>query len=355
VDSYTIAHNPTAWYNSVDGVKIGYSFKGSYLDIAKNFNLDAAVGLQSGKVDYSLRYENKWFSFSPDLSYFISSREWEGRGRQEIGLRYGSDNSNAPDALQANLSLRRYYLFKGRYLFGDGWSCGNINTIDLSAGKKFSQRFFNIVLQGLLSASAPGSDFNFTRVAGAIGLFTSGIGKGETRLFLKVGKADGEVPSQRLFCLSTADPIEAWESPLYRSRGTLPDKPKKYGHLFKPGGAGLSGYLGRGLTGSRMLSAKISNDLPRIRLPIDIPFINRQLRSISPEVYVAGGYVWFPHQPASLDKFLYEGGLVFEYRIPYLGLVIPESRLSLFLPLWLSNPSGSEPNIKWRWLIGFTS
>jgi hypothetical protein len=355
VESYTIAHNPMAWYNSIDGVKIGYRFKGSYLDITQNFILEAAIGLQNGKVDYNLRYENKWFSFSPDLSYYIGSRELEGRGRQEVGLHYGADDSNAPDALQANLSLRRYYLFNDHYLFGGGWSPGNVNTIDLNAGKKISQRFFYVVLQGSISAAAPGSDFNFTRVAGAIGLFTSGIGSGETRLFLKAGKADGEVPSQRLFYLSSADPLETWESPLYSSRGTLPDQQKNEGHLFKPGGAGLSGYLGRGLTGSRMLSAKISNDLPRIRLPIDIPFINQQLRSISPEAYLAGGYVWFPHQSSSVDKFLYEGGLVFEYRIPYLDLLIQESRLSLFLPLWLSNPSKGEHNFRWRWLIGFSS
>jgi len=57
---------------------------------------------------------------------------------------------------------------------------------------------------------------------------------------------------------------------------------------------------------------------------------------------------------SKLDNYLYEGGLALEYRIPYLNLLMSENRLSLFLPLWLSDPPPGEANFKWRWMISLT-
>jgi hypothetical protein len=354
VESYTIAHNPTLWYNSVDGAGIGYRFEGSYLGIARNLKLKATIGLEDRRVSYDLSYNNKWFSFDPDVYYHFSSKEWEGRGRQQIGLRFESESEENAGNTQADLSLYRNYPYSSSYLFADGWSRGNVNTVDLSFGHKSSSHFYELYLQGSLTSSIPWSDYQFSRVALGLGIFMSAIGVGETRFTLKAGKADGHVPLQRRFYLSSADPYDIWESPLYRSKGTLPDRWKKEGHLFKPGGAGLTGYLNYGLTGTRMLSITVANDLPQFRLPVNVPLLSAAVKRISSEAYFAGGYVWDKGSSFSIDSLVWEAGFVLRYQIPYLDRVLDECRLSLYLPLWLSRPGKGETNFEWRWLVSLT-
>jgi len=352
--SYTVAHNPTFWYNSIDGVSLGYAAKGSYLEILRMVQIQASLGLQSGKMNYSAEYDDVFQASHPQVSYYLGSKEWEGRGRQEIGLRYNPYDAEALNATQADLSLKRIYLYDARYLYGDGWSGGGVNTIEASLGQKLTQRYSSVVLQGALTSSFLGSDYNFRRLAGGLGVYVSAIGYGETRLLVKAGRSDGETPLQRRFYLSFADPYDTWDSPLYRSRGTLPDRWKNDGHLFKPGGAGLNGYVNLGASGTRMMSLKVTNDLPRMNLPVRIPYISKQVGRISSEVYFAGGCVWDDTLDVGFDDFLWEAGLHLSYPIPYLDRFIEENRLSLYLPLWLSNPPDGNKSIEWRWLISFT-
>jgi len=352
--SYAIAHNPSLWYNSVDGLKLGYAARGSYLSIQKALDLEATIGLRNGNTNYNLRYDNPLPSFHPQISYYCSSREWDGRGRQELGLHYQSYNMEDVNTTVADLSLRRHYLFDSRYLYANGWSPGNVNTIDLSLVRKTSFRYSTVIFQGSLSSSLLESDYYFTRFAGALGIHVSGIGVGESRVFIKAGRADGNVPFQRRFYLSSADPYDIWDSPLFRSKGTLPDRWKRDGHLFKPGGAGLNGYGRLEASGTRMLSLKITNDLPRAELPIEVPCLSGQMSRVTSEAYFAGGFVWDDTIDAGFDDFLWEAGLHFEYQVPYLDLFMSENKLSLYIPIWLSDPHSGDESLKWRWLFSFT-
>lgn len=352
--AYTVAHNPTLWYNAVDGAKIGYEFRGSYLGENRIFHGETAFGALNQSVNYSFRYEDPLVSFGPTLSYYLGSREWEGRGRQEIGVHFAPESDEAPNAAYADLALERYYLFDRNYLFDDGWSPGAAGSLDLTLIQNIRRQYFNLSLQGSLSSSVPGSDYDFSRVAAGMRLTISGIGFGETAFQFKAGSASGNLPLQRRFYLSSADPLDTWQSPLYRSRGTLPDQWKRDGHLFKPGGAGLAGYLQEGITGNRLLALTVSNDIPPLRLPVRIPYVSRQIGRIRSEIYLAGGYVWDDSSKFDLNKMLWESGLVLSYNIPGLNLILSESRLSLHLPLWLSDPPSGEDNLEWRWLFSFT-
>lgn len=358
VDSYQIAHNPAFWYNAIDGAQLGYRIRGAYLKNIRKLDGAVSVGAQSGNIDYSFRYENPFSAFHPQTEFFFGSREWDGRGRQDAGLTYSSYDMEAPRTTLAKLSIERNYLFDNEYIYGNAITedatetMGEIVTAEFSIARKFAQRFGQIDLLGNLSTSTFASDYDFNRIAAGINLSIPGVGIGQTDILFKLGRADGEVPYQRRFFLSSADPYDTWDSPLFRSRGTLPDKWKSEGHLFQPGGAGLSGYLSKGISGTRFFSARISNDLPAPKLPFEFTAVNEQMQEIYPQIYFAGGRAW--DRGGESDDFLFESGFIISYKIPYLDLFISENRLSIYLPLWLSDPDEGDDNLKWRWGISIT-
>jgi hypothetical protein len=354
IESYTISHHPIAWYNSRDGVRLGYGLDGSYLDVVRLLNADLSAGVMNGKLNYDAGYTNRLIGINPDLQYFFRSREIEGRGRQAAGIFRDRSSRWRGQLSWTGLYVMRNYMYDGDYLYGRGWSGGNVLTVDLGILRNVEKRRASISYDLSLSSSIPGTDYNFTRALLDLTVTFPGIAGHETRIRLKGGIADGTVPIERRFYLSSADPYEIWESPLYRSRGTLPDEWKDQGHLFKPGGGGLAGYLDLGLTGTRMVSARVERDLPRIKSPVSIPYFSREIRSIQPVFYAATGYVWDKQEEAAIDDLLSEAGLILSYRIPYLILFMSESRLSLYLPLWISDPQETEDSFKWRWVFSMT-
>ncbi len=355
VESYTIAHHPTLWYNSIDGAKIGYQFDGSYLGVAKSARLEASVGLNSWHVNHDAGYTDRFFEINPNLQYYFRSRELEGRGRQEIGIYWDRSFRWSGNFFRMDLSLNRNYQYDSEYIYGVGWSAGDVNTIEFNLTKQLRKRLSEVRFQTSLISSIPGTKYDFTRIEADLTFTLLGIVGNDTRIHLKGGISDGGVPLERRFSLSSADPYEIWESPLFRSKGTLPDKWKDDGYLFKPGGAGLYDYFDRELTGTRMVSVKLERDLPRMRFPISIPYLSREIGRIAPAAYLASGYVWDEPENMKINDFLSEAGLSFDYSIPYLNLFISENELTLYLPLWLSDPALDENRFEWRWLFSITT
>lgn len=354
IESYTFSHHPTLWYNSKDGARLGYNLHGSYLDVAKELNLNLSAGGMNGKLNYDASYTNRLFGINPDLQYFFRSREIEGRGRQAAGI-YRDRSSRWRGALsRTGLYVMRNYMYDADYIYGRGWSGGNVLTVDLEVLRNVEKRRVDITYNLSLTSSIPGTDYNFTRGLLDLRFTFPGIAGHETRIRLKGGITDGTVPIERRFYLSSADPYEIWESPLYRSKGTLPDEWKDKGHLFKPGGGELAGYLDLGMTGTRMVSARVERDLPRIKSPASVPYLSREIMRIQPALYAVTGYVWDKPEKLDIKDLLSEAGLILTYRIPYLNLFMSESRLSLYLPLWISDPQDNEDNFELRWVISMT-
>ena len=121
-----------------------------------------------------------------------------------------------------------------------------------------------------------------------------------------------------------------------------------------PGGGGLYGYFKSGLTGEKMLTAKLERDLPRIKMPLSIPILSAQLRRVSWQMYAGSGLVWDMVEEFKPENFLSEAGFAFSYDIPYINRLIDESRVRLFLPIWLSDPSENADKFAWRWIMAFT-
>lgn len=348
VDSYTIAHKPLLWYNSADGIKGGYEVEGSYLGIKNNVDLTGWIGLNNGKTNYNAGYRTPVLSLNSDLEFFADSKELEGRGRQETGFNYAESNYGL------RLFGRRYYVYDSRYIWGPYWSQEEINTLEAVFYRENNYRISRIAYGGSASTSIWESGYDFFRLYADFEFELLDVYGNNTRLKIKAGISNGNVPAEREFYLSSADPLEIWDSPLYRSRGTLPDEWKNQDRLFKPGGGGLYGYYGLGLSGEKMFTAVLERDLPRIKFPLNIPLISRQIGRISWMMYAGSGMVWNRAGDFKAANFLSEAGLGFGYRIPYLDYLINETVIRLYLPLWLSDPYENDNHFDWRWIVGIT-
>jgi aminopeptidase N len=348
VDSYTVAHRPLLWYNSVDGVKTGYRFDGSYLGIKNNLALESWIGLNNGKADYRARYGSPVFQLNPNLEFYLKSMKLEGRGKRESGFNYAGRNYDA------GLSVNRYYVFNSEYIRGPYWSRGDISTLEAGYDRRNEYRITRIHYGGSAAASIWGSDYRFSRAFADFEFELLDIFGNNTRLKIITGISNGNVPAERKFYLSSADPLEIWNSPLYRSRGTLPDSWKDQNRLFKPGGGGLSGYYDQDLRGDRIFTARLERDFPPIRLPVRIPFVGSQLGRVRWKIYAGSGMVWDRTDEFRASNFLSEAGFAFSYRIPYLDYLISESVIRLYLPVWLSEPRGDDHQFEWRWIAAIT-
>ena len=348
IESYTVAHRPLLWYNSVDGVKFGYRLEGSYLGVINNIELAGWIGLISGKPDYLAGYNTPLAALDPDMSFYVRSLEIEGRGGQEFGV-FLLKNSYDID-----LAVRRYYVFDPDYIYGNNWSGGNINTIETGFNRQSRFRYTILNYGVSFEASIRGGDYDFSRLFAKCDFELLDVFRNNTRLRLRTGMSEGDVPVEKRFYLSSSDPVGIWNSSLYRSKGTLPDRWKDKGRLLMPGGGGLYGYFKSGLTGEKMLTAKLERDLPRIKTPISIPVISNQISRVCSHMYIGSGLVWNNADEFKLENFLLEAGFAFGYDMPYINNFIDESRIWFYLPIWLSDPDENTNRIAWRWIIGFT-
>jgi hypothetical protein len=228
-------------------------------------------------------------------------------------------------------------------------------NLDASIDGRESLRFSKIEYGLSLSTSIHGSDYDYSRILADFEFELLGILGNNTRFNLQAGFAEGDVPAEKRFYLSSADPLEIWNSPLYRSKGTLPDAWKDDGRLFMPGGGGLYGYYKSGISGNKIISGKLERDLPAIKLPLSIPVVSREVSRISSQMYIGTGLTWNNRGDFEPRDFVYETGLAFGYEIPFLDRFINENKIWLYLPLWLSDPFENRHNFDFRWIMGLSS
>lgn len=348
VESYTVAHRPLLWYNSIDGIKPGYRFNGSYLGVSHNIDLQSWVGLNNSRLNYVAGYSGPLYAINPGSDFHLNSREIEGRGEQRAGAYFPGDDGGF------GVNMRRYYVYDPDYIYGDNWSPGETYSLDASLSRRHTYRFSRMEYRLSAVTSIWGSDYDFSRLFGQFEYELLDILGNNTRFRLQLGIAKGDVPAERRFYLSSSDPLETWNSPLYRSKGTLPDDWKDRGRLFMPGGGGLYGYYKLGISGNRILTGRLERDLPPIKSPFYIPVLSRELRRVSPQLYVASGLIWNNSDDFEPRDFVHEAGLAFSYEIPYLNYFMDEARLRLYLPLWLSDPIGDNDKFDFRWIVGIT-
>jgi len=356
-DSYLLSHWPGIWYNEVDGVKLQYNLDGSYLGLKRNLDLKASLGTLNGRIDYSINYEDLLSIKHPGFRYRLSSYEHDGRGGQNLALIYQTPGDPIFKSFFSSLAYKRQYLFNKNYLSDpQHWQYGDINTLVLTLeymknGRKVDHHWLADVM-----ASAPGSEFRFSRSSFAWSAATMVSPTSVLTLKLAGGLAEGEVPDQYRFYLAQASPYEYFENRWYASRGTLPVSLKRRRRLFLDDGISMPGYLYRDKSGLKQFGGRIqleiANPVEIFELPYN--FVTRELAKIRPKIYVTHSAVWDEPGLALGSDFLTELGLCLSYKIPYWDRIFGDETFDLYLPLVVSDPTDDENSLKFRWAISIS-
>ena len=358
VDSYTIAHKAHFWYNEVDGFKIGYGVHGSYLGLKNNLDANTAVGTISGRVDFDFAYDNLLSISYPGFRYKLRAAERDGRGRQYIGLDYTSRPDNRISSLRATLAYERVYLYDDNYLsFPARWQHGSINTLNLTVERPRNYRNFDTFWSADLTASAPGSDFRFSRATLIFKTDFDVTDASRVTLSIMDGLSEGDVPAQYRFYLGEASPYESYFNHWFAARGTLPTEWKRDGHLFVDDGFSMPGYLPQGQSGLKKLVGRINIRFSNPASFFDLPgnFFIREFSKISTNIYLTHGVVWSESGLPRASDFKTETGFQFSYSFPFWDRLFGDERIYLYLPLIISSPPHEENNLKFRWALTISS
>jgi hypothetical protein len=266
---YNAFLQPDIWWNAVDGAKIGLNLHGSYMNYLRKlyvtvwFNTRAGSKLSyrpyegqgwyqnASPIDYTLRYETPFKSFSHQLSWGIQSRYMDAFGRHSLYATYKIKNN---DVFKVSLNtLYRKANGPDNYLFNpkewssySGGKTGNSQKnsfIELEYNHPYSRKGQGQIMLKLRSpltyqyAFAEGEwkhqhswkklDFKY-------------------RLFGRYGVGD-QIPTESALYLAGANPENLMDDKFARSRGFISESWMNYrdrneGHFHEGGGLNLRGY-----------------------------------------------------------------------------------------------------------------
>ncbi len=361
VDAYQFLFRPSFWYNDVDGLKSGFRIRGSYLKYEHNLNLGMWEGLQSGKFNYEATFSEPtfWLGTGTNVqleSYYLDGRMgWEASLWRDMMRGFFSQNRRG---VIFGTKFRQILLKEDNYLpFVPAWSSGKINLVNFFLSYRKPWRFFATEGKVSLGSTTFGSDFTYSKSWAEVKGSWSGIPQHTFSLRATGGYASGLVTLQDKFYLASSSPLEEFDNPWYRSKGTLPNEAKEKAHLYLPGGGNVRGYLNQNQAGNKLLAFNLKWEYPNPTsyIPWRIPYVTKELNSIRTDLFFDFGNVWSTSGVPKFDDFGADLGLGLSYKIPYLDQLLLENQIRLDLPLWVDNPKGNENQFKFRWIFSLGS
>jgi hypothetical protein len=301
LDAYQLLFNPSFWYNDIDGLKSGVRLKGSYLQWRHQLDLGIWMGPQSGRFHYAASLKEPTFWLGQVTYLELSSFYQEGRQGGEIGIVKDrleiSEGRHylPPQGSRYGASVSAYRLTDSRWLPPTvRWENGDLNFGKVFYKGIFPGRYYSQEINTYLSTGFFRSDFNFHKI------FLEYKGELDFRFShswawrVAFGYANGNLAAQDRFYLASASPLEEFQNPWYRSRGSLPNQWRNTGDLYLPGGGNVRGYTDRNNSGSRLFSFNFKWAIPNYlkQIPIDIPYLSTQLNGIGWDLFYDFGSVW---------------------------------------------------------------
>jgi len=360
VDRYHFLARPSLWYNRVDGVMLGANLQGSYLGLDHVFTLD---GL---KATERLSRANFDFSYSTPVGFlgrggkvFGKARVLEGREFYEFGLsKEHRSRQLFPSVHRLNFSIVSEKLTHSEYLsVFQPWSVRdevtNLFRASWTANLQSGKTLLSFGLGG--EASAMGSDLDGSREWGWFEAKTPVRKKFELYLRGYAGLANRTAPAQKRFYLASANPEDALDAPVVRSRGVVPTR--FLDNVRLSGGGNVRGYYNENLSGNGVASATVELTFPPLAptgwLP-KIPLVTAFLKGYSNYVFADFGALGFYRGVAfnELDDELDLKGyfdLGAGLKFPR---VWPKHRFRLDFPFY-RNPNLGGKNFRFRWIIGW--
>lgn len=378
-ENYTLSFAPDAWYNDVDGIRLGARVLGEMEGTFQDgpHRLDAGVWLATAFPDLPVSYYVSFTepiaaisSFGNEGNFRIQSSIRTGYSRHELSLNKRWQNGFDEFHYQEfSLSFSQEKLFDEQYrpyplLWQENWK-----TL-IGAEYKLSQNFdigqFNLTASIKQNVSDfEGFKVGLVEVKQVIPLG----GKFEFRIRGFSGYTNTENAPEYLFGISYRQPVGWLQNGVSRAKGTLPGNLLDDGLFHISGHANLRGYTNtefRSLSEGNFVQYNFVNT---VNTEFEFPnFINSamagsiisdfvQLRSYifaDAGSFFRADYELSPRLISDLNEQRADAGVGFQFSInipDYLG----KDRgfaIRYEIPFWLSHPEGNESGFKFRNLIG---
>lgn len=364
-DAYLVTWKPNAWGNKVDGFRPGINFKGKNA-LKKNLEIGAWVGGKSQIFDFRFKYRNNIKS--------LGSRTYGGLMTQKIEGRFEFDARLSFLKSKYYRVAPQHYLIVGfnhsKLLSGDSsyvlrkfddsdlrfydWQSGVINKAyaRYAVNPRGLNWFSNIALGLDLAQKDWGGDYTFTSVFSEIKLWLPNQSEGVfARFYAKTLGENDNVPIQEQIFLDGANPRTRFSKFYLRSHGAFPET----AHYHLPGGGNLRGYTDNPISGRQVLALNLE-----IRKLFRLNFLGRRIKRVLGQTSIVGFWDMANLKKSELDTDFYADagvGLRFYNVLPDDWYTVftggRETMLRIDFPLWVNRPIDGDPQLKFRWVLGF--
>jgi|AntRauTorckE6833_2_1112554.scaffolds.fasta_scaffold00267_6 hypothetical protein len=378
-DSYRFDFAPDAWYNEVDGVRLGIRVLGEMEGTFQDgpHRLEAGIWLATAFPDQPVSY---YLSFTEPIPS-ISSLGSEGNIQVESSIRTGYTQHalyfnkrwqrgfNELDFKELSVSFSQEKLFESQYrpypqLWQDQWKSVVGMTFWLSEDQDRSELDLKVDLSQNVGTNSDAFTVGTVEVKEQIHLSES------FRLRIRGfgGYASDNTAPEYLFAYSYRQPVKWLNNGVSRAKGTLPESWLNDGLFNISGGANLRGYTRHDFSALESGGSPQYRSIAALNTEFEFPNLldSRLDKSIVGDFLHLRSYIFF-----DLGKTFDENinsalgfqagpnlladaglGIQFSINIPdYLG----KDRgfaIRYEVPFWLSDPLGNQNNFKYRNLIG---
>lgn len=346
VNAYQIRHRPSFGYNSVDGMKLGWRFNGSYMDYRHRFDFSGKIGALNFEPDWSLAYSTPLDRVSPQASLAVSGFDRNGCQGGDWGFcwRDKPRYSGGPiGGFKVAVQHRRHY--SDDYpLFSSVWDKGADNALSLWYWRNLTPGgTARMEIKALTSAFS--DDFSYSRLEGRLSQMYS-LGWGfDFNLDLGAGMVKGDkIPAQRLFYASGWEPEIDRGYEYFGVKGLVP--PGEKTHFMTRSSPGVYGLSDRriGEDSFTAISAELTTP-PEVEYEFWLPFYGDIRPSFQPVLFYNVAFVG--ESLSSSGDYIWEIG-------PGVKLTgIPGGTFRLAFPLWLDPAQEGEDHYDFRWVFTF--
>jgi hypothetical protein len=272
-DAYPIRHRPFAWYNDVDGARLGYHLAGGDRNRGSRSTLGVYYGARSQRLDFSASHKRPWTLLGRRLTLSVSGYKLEGRHDAAVSLSYNRRTElSHPPTHHLVLGLNYHELREERYVVNPEQYQKRSDIapylrykvdpqLDLfgtqfDAGIRIGRNWF-------------GGEYKYTRFDASAAFESNPIFVPvDARLRLFLGIVDRSAPYQQKFYLAGGGPLAEEEEFFLRSPGALP----KDLNYHESGGGNLRGYFEGNFGVNQLLALNFELGRP-------IPFLSRDRKT----------------------------------------------------------------------------
>ncbi len=378
LDAYTVTVFPYAFYNEVDGIRLGWRTVGNFLYPYYVHNSEFLWGIRSLRPSLMVNWSSPVRTGNNDFTYHVQFYHTDGRAGAALffqnakevprklyrRLSFGWEWQTLTDARYVNVDepeVRSPGTSRSQGMVpADSWSEGDESSFFVEWRQtrflRWRWKLYANRLRLTLRSSTLGSDFAFQKLEFDIKQRFPFFLDLDAALLLRLGKAWGEVPLQHRFFLAQASPYRRFASPFYRSRGTIPGSWERKGWVYFPGGGDIHSALRNprkrafSSTGLLAVGGQLEFWNPFAVWGENLPILPNV------RVHLFGRWAQVRENPFQWQDAAMEAGIQLGYfRIPVWLRYLSFSGITLELPLWSNQYPAGESALDLRWVFTISS